>query len=61
MAEPRCQASFPPLVDLGDGHSVACFRVTKLNELGEFSYGTDLATELIKESFAKQRAHVGSS
>jgi oligopeptide/dipeptide ABC transporter ATP-binding protein len=42
MAEPRCEESIPPLRDLGHGHKVACFRVTKLDELGHYSYGQEL-------------------
>lgn len=43
VSEPRCEESMPPLTDLGDGHKVACFRVTALNELGEYTYGRALS------------------
>jgi len=41
---------------LGDGHRVACFRVTRLNELGEYDYAVTVASwsgmdrELARES-----------
>ena len=56
MAEPQCQESAPPMIDLGDGHRVACFRVTRLNELGEYDYAVAVASwsgldrELARES-----------
>ena len=42
QAIPRCSESYPPMIDLDDGHKVACFRVTKLDDLGEFHYGINL-------------------
>jgi len=42
MAITPCFNSYPPMVDLGEGQFVACFRVTKVNELGEFKYGIDV-------------------
>ena len=49
-AEPGCFESVPPMLDLGNGHMVACFRVTRLNELGEYSYGTELGVSALEEA-----------
>jgi len=38
FAQPACAESRPPLEDLGNGHWVACFRVTQKDALGHFDY-----------------------
>jgi oligopeptide/dipeptide ABC transporter ATP-binding protein len=46
VAEPRCEESIPPLRDIGDGHEVACFRVAKRDDLGQYSYGKELSLKV---------------
>jgi len=46
VAEPRCLDSVPPLIEIGEGHKVACFRVSTLDELGEYKYAVDLETRI---------------
>lgn len=45
VAEARCEESRPVLKDIGGGHLVACFRVTRLNELGEYTFGVDFGVD----------------